>query len=141
MGGIDFKWNRPIPWIAKEAIGGERTLLFMANEAKRLMNPYVPAMNMGLSQNVRTYVEHGAGVVHYTSAYANYQHKGVLMVSRLTGSPWAKGGESKVTTGKPLKYNKSRHPQATSEWDKAMKVAKMGAYTSAIQKFVNGGGR
>ena len=80
-------------------------------------------------------------MVHYTSAYANYQHKGVLMVSRLTGSPWAKGGESKVTTGKPLKYNKSRHPQATSEWDKAMKAAKMGAYTSAIQKFVNGGGR
>ena len=63
MGGIDFRWNKPIPWIAKEAIGGERTLLFMANEAKRLMNPYVPAMNMGLSQNVRTYVEHGAGVL------------------------------------------------------------------------------
>lgn len=138
---VDFRWNKLIPQIAKEALGGDRTQLFMANEAKRLMNPYVPALNMGLSQNVRTYVENGNGIVHYISPYANYQYKGVLMVSRLTGSPWAKAGESKVTTGKPLKYNKSRHPLATSEWDKAMKAARMGDYTSAVQKFVNGGGR
>ena len=123
------------------ALGGDRTQLFMANEAKRLMNPYVPALNMGLSQNVRTYVKNGSGVVHYLSPYAKYQYKGVLMVSRLTGSPWAKVGESKVTTGKSLKYNKSRHPLATSEWDKAMKAARMGDYTSAVQKFVNGVGR
>lgn len=137
--GVEFRWNKLIPQITKEALGGECTLLFMANEAKRLMNPYVPALNMGLSQNVRTYVENDNGVVHYTSPYANYQHKGVLMVSRLTGSPWAKGGESKVTTGKSLKYNKSRHPLATSEWDKAMKAARMSDYTKAVQRFVNGG--
>lgn len=137
---VDFRWNRPIPLITREALGGDRTLLFMANEAKRLMNPYVPAMNMGLSQNVRTYVEGGAGIVHYTSPYANYQHKGILMVSRITGSSWAKAGESKVTTGKSLKYNKSRHPLATSEWEKAMKAARMGDFTNAVQRFVNGGG-
>lgn len=139
--GVEFRWNKMIPQIAKEALGGDRTQLFMANEAKRLMNPYVPALNMGLSQNVRTYVKNGSGVVHYLSPYAKYQYKGVLMVSRLTGSPWAKAGESKVTTGKSLKYNKSRHPLATSEWDKAMKAARMGDYTSAVQKFVNGVGR
>lgn len=26
-----FKWNKPIPAIAKEATGGKRTLLFMRN--------------------------------------------------------------------------------------------------------------
>lgn len=137
---VDFRWNKPIPQIAKEALGGDRTLLFMANEAKRLMDPYVPALNMGLSQNVRTYVEGGSGVVHYLSPYANYQHKGILMVSRITGSPWARMGESKVTTGRKLKYNKSRHPLATSEWDKAMKAARMSDFTNAVQRFVNGGG-
>lgn len=137
---VDFRWNRPIPLITREALGGDRTLLFMANEAKRLMDPYVPALNMGLSQNVRTYVEGGSGIVHYTSPYANYQHKGILMVSRITGSPWAKAGESKVTTGKSLRYNKSRHPLATSEWEKAMKAARMGDFTNAVQRFVNGGG-
>ena len=95
---------------------------------------------MGLSQNVRTYVDGGVGIVHYTSPYANYQHKGILMVSRITGSPWARKGESKVTTGRKLKYNKSRHPLATSEWEKAMKAARMGDFTNAVQRFVNGGG-
>ena len=104
------------------------------------MNPYVPALNMVLSRNVRTYVEGGVGIVHYTSPYANYQHKGILMVSRITGSPWARKGESKVTTGRKLKYNKSRHPLATSEWEKAMKTARMGDFTNAVQRFVNGGG-
>lgn len=137
---VDFRWNKPVPQIAEEALGGDRTLLFMANEAKRLMDPYVPALNMGLSQNVRTYVEGGSGVVHYLSPYANYQHKGILMVSRITGSPWARMGESKVTTGRKLKYNKSRHPLATSEWDKAMKAARMSDFTNAVQRFVNGGG-
>lgn len=56
---MDFKWNKPIPKIAKEATGGDRTLLFMANEAKRLMDPYVPAKNLVLARNVRTYVEGG----------------------------------------------------------------------------------
>ena len=51
---VEFKWNKPIPQITKEATGGDRTLLFMANEAKRLMDPYVPARNMALSQDVRT---------------------------------------------------------------------------------------
>jgi hypothetical protein len=137
---VDFRWNRPVPLITREALGGERTMLFMANEAKRLMDPYVPALNMGLSQNVRTYVDGGVGIVHYTSPYANYQHKGILMVSRITGSPWARKGESKVTTGRKLKYNKSRHPLATSEWEKAMKAARMGDFTNAVQRFVNGGG-
>lgn len=133
---INFKWNKPIPAIVKEAAGGNKTLLFAANEAKRLMDPYVPAMNMVLSQNVRTYVENDCGVVHYISPYAKYQHEGYLMVSRITGSPWARKGESKTVTGRKLNYNKSRHPLATSEWEKAMKAAKMGELTEAIQRYI-----
>ncbi|GFI43654.1 hypothetical protein IMSAGC018_01329 [Lachnospiraceae bacterium] len=38
---VIFRWNKLIPHITKEALGGDRTLLFMANEAKRFMNPYV----------------------------------------------------------------------------------------------------
>lgn len=136
---IVFQWNKPIPQIAKEATGGDKTLLFMANESKRLMDPYVPALNLVLAQNVRTYVEGDNGIVHYNSPYANYQHNGILMVSRITGSPWARRGESKVTTGKKLKYNKSRHLHATAEWEKAMKVARMKDLVNAVQRYVNGG--
>lgn len=136
---VEFKWNKPVTQITKEATGGSRTLLFMANEARRLMEPYVPARNMILSQNVRTYVEGDKGIVHYLSPHAQFQHEGLLMVSRVTGSPWARYAESKVVTGKKLKYSTSRHPLATSEWEKAMKAARMGDFTAAVQRYVNGG--
>ena len=133
-----FKWNKPISQIMNEATGGKRTLLFMASEAKRLMNPYVPALNMALARNVRVYVEDYKGIVHYTSPHAHYQHEGILMVSRLTGSAWARHGESKVPTDKKLVHGKSRHPLATSHWEKAMKAARMGDYVAAVQAYIGG---
>lgn len=138
--GVDFKWNKSVAEITREAMGGEQTLLFMANEAKRLMDPYVPALNMELAQNVRIYAEGDSGIVHYLSPHARYQHEGVLMVSRVTGSAWARHGESKVVTGKRLEHNKSKHPLATAEWEKAMMAARGSEYTAAVQRYVNGGG-
>lgn len=137
---VDFRWDKPKKQILSEATGGNRTLLFMAAEAKRLMTPYVPARNMILSKNVRTYVEGDKGIVHYLSPHARYQHEGFLMVSRITGSPWARRGESKVVTGRKLNHSGSRHPLATSEWEKAMKAAKLDAYVQAVQRYVKGGG-
>lgn len=136
----EMHWNKPIPQIVREATGNKRTLLFMAQEAKRLMDPYVPARNMVLSRNVRTYVEDDHGVVHYLSPYARFQHEGYLMVSRITGSPWAEKGESKVVTGTRLNYSTARHPLATAEWDKAMKTARMDDYLQAVQNYVRGRG-
>ena len=132
---VDFHWNKPIPQIVTEATGGNRTLLFMAQEAKRLMTPYVPAKNMVLSANTSVYVEGNAGIVHYKSPYANFQYQGYVMVSRITGSPFARHGESKVVTGRKLQHSGTRHPLATAEWNKAMKAAKMDAYTSAVQAY------
>ena len=138
--GTTFKWNKPISQISKEATGGNRTLLFMANEAKKLMDPYVPANNMILARNVRTYVESGNGIIHYLSPYARYQFMGILMVSRITGSPWARNGESKVTTGRSLKHSTARHPLATAHWDKAMMVARGADLVNATQAYVKGRG-
>ena len=132
------KWNKPINQIVDEATGGKQTLLFMASEARRLMDPYVPAQDMLLSQNVRIYVEDDVGIIHYTSPHAHYQYEGILMVSRITGSPWAKFGESKVATGRKIKHSKSRHPLATSHWDKAMKSARMKDFVSAVQAYIKG---
>ena len=137
---VTFKWHKPIPQITKEALGGNRTLLFMANEAKRLMEPYVPARDLILSRNVRTFVEGESGVVHYVSPHAAYQWNGILMVSRITGSPWARRGESKVTTGQALNHSKARHPLATKKWNEAMKRARLGDYVKSVQAYVRGGG-
>ena len=136
---MEFKWNKPIPQIMASATGGPNTHLFMANEAKRLMDPYVPALNLALAQNVRIYAEEDHGVIHYISPYAHYQHEGVLMVSRITGSAWASMGETKVVTNKKLEYNKSRHQLATSKWEEAMKAARMTDLAAAVQRYINGG--
>ena len=139
---ISFQWNRKIPVIADDKLKLPGSALFMANEAKRLMDPYVPARNMILAQNVRVYTEASVlggvkGVVHYRSPYAHYQYAGILYVSSLTGSAWSRG-EYKVPTGKKLKQDKFRHPLATSQWDKAMLKARGEDLLRAVQNYVKG---
>ena len=135
---VDFEWKKRPSQIAKEIINSD-VQLFMANEAKRLMNPYVPADKLMLAQNVSIYTEDDQGIVEYRSPYAHYQYKGVLYVSSITGSAFASSGEYKVPTSKKLEYSKFRHPLATSQWDKAMVTAKGDDLTAAVQSFVKRG--
>ena len=48
---VDFEWNRPVQTIAGDIID-EDVQLFTANEAKRLMDKYVPADELMLAQNM-----------------------------------------------------------------------------------------
>ena len=74
---VEIKWNKTSDQIAKEKTRGNDGLLFLANEAKRLMDPYVPADSLALAQNVSVRVEGDTGVIEYQSPYAHYQYKGV----------------------------------------------------------------
>lgn len=132
----DFMWNYPLNEIKYKKSGGDAGRLFLANECKRLMDPYVPARNLVLAQNVRTYVEDQAGMVHYRSPYAHYQYEGILYVSSVTGSPWASAGEHKIPTGRKLTYGKTRHPLAASHWDKAMLTARKAEIVRAYQSWL-----
>lgn len=135
----DFIWNRPVSEIAYERSGGDSGRLFLANECKRLMDPYVPARNLVLAQNVKVFVQDQHGYVHYRSPYAHYQYEGVLYVSSITGSSWATQGEYKVKAvpERQLSHDKSRHPLATSHWDKAMMSARKGDLVRAYQRWLN----
>lgn len=137
---VEFKWDKPTTQIVEETTGGDKGLLFLANEAKRLMEHYVPADNLVLAENVNVYIEDDTGIVHYLSPYAHYQYEGELYVSSVTGSAWARNGEYKVPTGKELDHQTYRHPLATSEWDKAMLTARKGDLTEAYQNYLNNGG-
>lgn len=139
-----FRWNAPVPSIVKNAMGSG-VLLFAANECKRLMDPYVPADNLVLAQNVRVGVEGDAGVVEYLSPYAHYQYEGVLYVDPLDnvggyfieGVGWrSRAGRAKKPSGRKLNYSKFRHPLATSHWDRAMLSARRGDLAAAIQNYV-----
>lgn len=135
-----FKWDRAPERVAQDVTGGDKGLLFLANEAKRLMDPYVPADKLALAQNVRVYTENGCGIDEYTSPYAHYQYEGILYVSSKTGSAWSRG-EYKVPTDRNIEHDKFRHPLATSEWDKAMITARGDDLVRAYQKYIDGGAK
>lgn len=128
-----FKWSRSIEAISGDFTGKE-VQLFLANEAKKLMDPYVPARNLSLSRNVKVFMENGKGVVHYQSPYARYQYEGKVMVSKRPGvRQSAKVVKQPEST---LNYTKFRHPLATSHWDEAMMVAKGSDLIQATENFI-----
>ena len=131
-----FRWNKPTSLLEYEKSGGKEGRLFLANECKRLMDPYVPAQNMMLSQIVEVTADREAGHVKYNSPYAHYQYAGIVYVSSVTGSAWARAGEHKVPTDRKLKYSKFRHPLATSEWDKAMLTARRDDLCTAYRNWL-----
>ena len=40
---VEFEWKKDFSTLVSEKTGGSDGLLFLANEAARLMDPYVPA--------------------------------------------------------------------------------------------------
>lgn len=97
---------------------------YVDSECLRLMTPYTPMRNGMLTRSATLGTKIGSGRIVYNSPYARYQYYGKLMVSSVTGSAYAKSGESKVLTDKDLKYNTSRHPLAQRLWFEAMKSDK-----------------
>ena len=95
---------------------------FVDRECIELMFPYTPMLSGQMMQSATRGTVIGSGKIKYNSPYARYQYYGKLMVSSITGSSYARKGESKVLTSKDLHYNKSRHPRAGKLWFERMKA-------------------
>ena len=95
---------------------------FVDSECIRLMVPYTPMLSGQMMQSATRGTVIGSGEIKYNSPYVRYQYYGKLMVSSITGSSYARKGESKVLTGKDLRYNKSKHPRAGKLWFERMKA-------------------
>lgn len=95
---------------------------FVDRECIELMFPYTPMLSGQMMQSATRGTVIGSGEIKYNSPYARYQYYGKLMVSSITGSSYARKGESKVLTGKDLQYNKSKHPRAGKLWFERMKA-------------------
>lgn len=74
---IKFNWNKSAGQINAE-IGGQQGMLFLAATAARMMDPYVPADNLVLAQNITLSADEDVGHVTYNSPYAHYQYEGEL---------------------------------------------------------------
>lgn len=103
----------------------------------RYMKPYTPMRNGILYKSSILGTTIGSGEIIQVAPYARYQYYGKLMVSRITGSPFALQGESKVLTETPLKYSTFRHPLAGSHWFSRMKADKKDVILRGAQKILN----
>jgi len=113
---LKIDWHKPTAQIAKDALGGERSALFAASEARRLMNQYVPMDTGSLADNVSVYTENGGGIVHYLSPYAQ-----------------------RVYNGDTMHFSREKHPHATARWDAAMQTAHGAELVRAVQAYVKRG--
>lgn len=99
-----------------------RVQKFVDSECIRLMAPYTPFRAGMLERSATLGTKIGSGEINQIAPYARFQYYGKVMVSAITGSPWASKGEKKILTDKDLQYNSSRHPLAGKMWFERMKA-------------------
>lgn len=114
---------------------------FVDSECIRRMVRYTPARNNIMTKSATLGTKIGSGHIYYASPYARYQYYGYLMVSSITGSPWARNGEKKVTTDRMLNYSTARHPEAQRLWFETMKSNSLKAIKSGAQRIAGGASR
>lgn len=101
----------------------------LVSECAREMDRYVP-MNTGTTKNTRLLEPDG---VTYQGPHAQHIYHGVLMVAP-SGSAWAKKGERKHLTDKPLSFHGA--PTRGAYWDIRMWADKgRGICTRIAHKF------
>lgn len=111
--------------------------VFMAENLARLCDPYVPmAPGSGAHMKEQYTVAPDGSAITYGGPYAHFQYVGEVMVGVRTGSPWAKSGEPKKGTGRPLQY--SGGPMRGKEWDKRTMADRGDELTVAVARFVGG---
>lgn len=109
----------------------------LANTVERLCDPYVPmAPGSGAHMKNLSLVEADGSKITYMGPYAHYQYVGEAMVGAYTGSAYAKSGEPKVYTGKPLTY--SGGGMRGKAWDKRMMADRAKDVVRAMAKYVGG---
>lgn len=87
----------------------------MAEEALACCEEGVPFNTGMLKQS--GHIENDGELIVWSQPYAKFQYYGMLMVDKITGSPWSKKDGTKKLTDIPLKY----HTQGGSHWfEKAM---------------------
>lgn len=113
---------------------------FLANEVARLSDPYVPmAPGSGAHMKNRYDIEPDGSAITYHGPYAHFQHEGMVMVGRESGSPWAKSGEEKVVTERALSHHGA--PMRGPHWERRMLADRGGELTQAFARRVGGRNR
>jgi len=101
--------------VIEKALDVPRAVKYLAMEARRLMEPYVPMRTGALCGDADVYMDGDRGVVHYKRKYA---------------AKWFYAAE--------FAFGKERHPLATAFWDRAMLAACRDELVGNLRKFMKG---
>ena len=113
---VETKLSATPQAIASSLVRNRKILLFMASEAKRMFNDYVPYRDGALSDTARVGVEGDRGYVEYIQLYAAANYYGTAK-----------------------KFGRDVHPLATAFWDKAAMQTRGGDYRDSIQAYIDRG--
>ena len=120
--------------------GGDVQIFHTQNVLHRILRymPYDSGMTIKVTiaqTNVRR------PLIITNTPYARFLYHGKLMVSDVTGSPWARKGETKHVVDTPLVYTHTRNAEAGPYWDRALIAAEGAKLVSDLQKYLRRKGK
>ena len=110
---VNIRLNTSVSQIIKNSGINDNTALFAANEAKRLMNDYVPMKTGALCETAQVLVENGRGVVFYPQNYASFCYY-----------------------GDRKNFSRDKHEKASAYWDKAMILSHKNELVSSVGSYI-----
>lgn len=120
---------------------------YAAQSWQRLYEPYVPMKSGTLSQQTTITSGQNWGQIEHTVPYARYVYYGnvygpnypVYQAGQIVGW-YSPRGRAKHPTGRKMQYDRSKHPLATAEWDKAAEPVQKPKLMRELQAYVDRGG-
>lgn len=106
------------------------------------MIPFMPMVTGNFIQRTKAVSEAWAGtgkVCAGAPPMGRFLYEGVVMVGEESRSPWARKGERKVVTNRPLQYTTTHHPDVQAHWFDAAKQAYGKAWVDGVKKIAGGG--
>lgn len=139
MSNVNIKTNiNPETIMRARGLGSSHAAAkVLAETVVRLSDPYVP-MSAGAGAHMKAAykIASDGSSITYHGPYAHFQYAGEVMVGVKSGSPYAKSGEPKRGTGRPLSYHGG--PMRGAEWDKRMMADRGDEVTKAVADYVGG---
>lgn len=109
------------------------------NETMRYMSDYMPRRQAGELEHMMVLATViGSGQIDTPGPFAHYLYEGILYVSPITGSAWAKRNEIKVPTDRELTY--AGAPMRGKKWFDRMKADHKDDILQAAQALADRGG-
>lgn len=109
----------------------QNAMRMLKNEIAKDTEPYVPMRDSSLRRAVTASLRTNDPKLIWATPYARFLYYGKVMIGMITRRPWAKKGETKVTTSKNLTYSQ---PGTGPNWFNRAKKIKFQKWIKVARK-------